>query len=115
MANIPNSLVERGTVTAADCERGQWGRKGPEIASMFSERTPWKRVPVSSLVAVDLEGIFRTCVDGKTVTHKTVTQCFKVENRHLSSIPLSLFSLISPFFLSRFLWLGTIRCSGHYI
>ena len=110
MANIPNSLVERGTVTAADCERGQWGRKRPEIARMFSERTPWKRVPVSSLVAVDLEGIFRTCVDGKTVT-----QCFKVENRHLSSIPLSLFSLISPFFLSRFFWLGTIRCSGHYI
>ena len=64
MANtsIPNSLVERETVTAADCERGQWGRKGPEIARMFSEMTSWMRV--SSLVAVDLEGIFRTCVDG---------------------------------------------------
>ena len=55
VANKPNSLVERGTVTAAECERGQWERKDSEIARIFSERTSWMRV--SSLVAVDLGGI----------------------------------------------------------
>ena len=37
-----NSFVERET--AAECERVQWGRRGSEIAKMFSERTLWMRV-----------------------------------------------------------------------
>ena len=41
VANILNYLVERGTVTAAECIPGQWERRDSEIARMFSERSSW--------------------------------------------------------------------------
>ena len=52
VANILNYLVERGTVTAAECIPGQWERRDSEIARMFSERSSWMRV--SNLLACRL-------------------------------------------------------------